>query len=501
MSLDEALRRVARIFETREETFLDLMERAVFGYARSPYLPLLEAAGCELGDVRDLVSSVGIEATLRRLRGAGVYVSFEEFKGRCPIVRDGLTVEPDPADFDNPLERDVLRSTTGGSTGRPAIVRYSLRDVEEKVPTRLLGYWAHDVLGAPTAGINESSSSKRVLVDSRCGQTHERWFAPRIDRTLAAAMGFRIQPAVVSALCRLGGTRLPVPRAFGLDEAHVVAEWAGRRAREAGRVLVRANPSHSLRVATAALERGIDLTGVTFMGAGDPVTLGKARGIARSGARFVPLYTATETGRVGMGCVHPSDPSDVHLLNHYIALITHPRQVPGSPHEVASFHFTSLRLGAPKILLNVELDDYGVLEERSCGCPFEQLGFRSHLRDIYSYRKLTGEGVTLVGSTMLRVLDEVLPARFGGTTLDYQLVEEEDERGFTRMTLVVSPSVHASDAALEDAVLDALDEDPVAIGARSIWRQTGALRVERRTPEVTMRGKIVPLASERRRDR
>ena len=54
---------------------------------------------------------------------------------------------------------------------------------------------------------------------------------------------------------------------------------------------------------------------------------------------------------------------------------------------------------------------------------------------------MTGEGMTLIGTDMVRILEEDLPRRFGGSPLDYQLMEEEDERGFTRLSLVVSPDV------------------------------------------------------------
>ena len=33
----------------------------------------------------------------------------------------------------------------------------------------------------------------------------------------------------------------------------------------------------------------------------------------------------------------------------------------------------------PKILLNMELDDVGIMEERNCGCAIETLGMTQHL--------------------------------------------------------------------------------------------------------------------------
>ncbi len=495
-SVEDAKRSIALEQEQREANFLYSMENAVYGNEHSPYLPLLKMAGCELGDMQREVKTSGLESTLQGLRAAGVYVSFEEFKGRTRVERGDLSYQPAAADFDNPLVKAGPRNTTGGTTGAPMTIHFSIEDIESKVAHRMLGMWGHSLLGAPQAWVSESSNGyKTSLSDARFGQHRERWFAPVVDRNWVSALGFRVVPVAVAAAARSVGVKIPLPQLIGLDESHVIAEWASKRARETGRAMVGANPSHSLRVATAAVERGLDLAGVTFMGAGDPATAGKTRGIEASGARLVGQYTATETGRIGTGCANPVDPSDLHLHEHQLVLITHPRLIPGTQLEVEPFHFTSLRRAAPKILLNVELDDYGVIEERACGCPFEELGWRRHIRDIYSYRKLTGDGVTLIGSTMLRILDEVLPSRFGGTPLDYQLVEEEDEHSFTKLTLVVSPSVDVPDESeLVKTVLSELTEDPVAAGARSIWKQADSMRVVRRQPDVTRRGKIVPLA-------
>jgi hypothetical protein len=159
---------------------------------------------------------------------------------------------------------------------------------------------------------------------------------------------------------------------------------------------------------------------------------------------------------------------------------------------------------APKLLLNVESDDYGTIESRACGCALESCGFTEHLRLIRSFRKLTGEGVTLVGGEMLRVLEEVLPASFGGSPLDYQLLEEEDEEGFTRLSLLVSPEVDGADDEGEvvEAVLEALGQGSVSADlARAVWAQAGSLRVRRRKPVWTARGKLMPLHLARNSER
>jgi len=85
ISLEEAKEIVRQRMVERDKNFLRLIERGVFGYSRSPYLPLFELAQVELGDIQKMVLDKGLEGTLHALREAGVYINFEEFKGREPI--------------------------------------------------------------------------------------------------------------------------------------------------------------------------------------------------------------------------------------------------------------------------------------------------------------------------------------------------------------------------------------------------------------------------------
>jgi hypothetical protein len=239
----------------------------------------------------------------------------------------------------------------------------------------------------------------------------------------------------------------------------------------------------------------LDLTGVVFWGGGEPPTPAKIRVIHQAGGRWIPGYWITEVGTVGLGCAAPADENDVHFCSDNLALIQYPRQVPGMTITVSPFYFTSLLPSASKILLNMESDDYGVVEERECGCLLSQVGYTQHLRHIRSFRKLTGEGVTLIGSDMERILEEVLPGRFGGSPLDYQLQEEEDEQGFTRLYLVISPRLAIPDeGAVIETVLDTLRQSNAAADlAQTIWRQANTLRVKRMEPLRTERGKLLPL--------
>src|SRR3990172_8887397 len=81
------------------------------------------------------------------------------------------------------------------------------------------------------------------------------------------------------------------------------------------------------------------------------------------------------------------------------------------------------------ILLNISMGDQAVVLRRQCGCPLEQLGWTTHLHTIRSHEMLTCGGISFLDTDVIRVIEEVLPARFGGAPTDYQLLEDEADDG------------------------------------------------------------------------
>ena len=143
------------------------------------------------------------------------------------------------------------------------------------------------------------------------------------------------------------------------------------------------------------------------------------------------------------------------------------------------------------MFLNVWLGDQAQLSERRCGCPLEALGWTAHLRSIRSEEKLTAWGMSLLDSDIVQVLEETLPARFGGGPTHYQLVEDATD-GLPRLRLLIHPDVGPLDPAhVSAAFLEAIA--PGSGGervARLVWDQAGAVQVERRAPFVGASGKI-----------
>jgi len=499
IGLAEARATVRRRLDEREANFLRVAESRIFAHPQSPYRPLFAAAGCSLGDLRALVRRHGLEPALAELHRAGVYVSFEEFKGRVPLVRGGRELPLRPSAFDNPLPENAFESSTGGGTGATSRLRLDLGYLAAQAPNHMLMRDAHGVLDVPSAlwrpTLPFSGGTSQALRAARFGHPMHAWFTPGTGAHMRRLAKFRQLTRLIVLLGRVYGGVVPRPRRVPLDRAEQIAQWLREQLDGHGACVLQTTVSQSLRVCLAAVERGIDLHGAVCMDSGEPPSDAKVRGITDSGARYVPNYAFSEGGIVAAGCAKPADSTDVHLYADLFALVQQPREIPGAGATVGAFHFTSLTPAAPKVLLNVELDDYGLVEERDCGCPLGDLGYARHLRRIQSFQKLTGEGMTLVGSEVIGILESTLPRRFGGSPLDYQLLEEEDERGFTRLSIVVSPRVALADeAAVVETVAQAFEEGSAGAQASgAMWRAAGSLRVRRCEPFRSAVGKQLAL--------
>src|SRR4051812_6757579 len=92
-TVDAASTRIGDHLPRREDRLIEALR--VFTYARpaSPYARLLRHAGCELGDVRALTRAEGVEGALRQLARSGVYLTYDEYKGRSSTVRGSATFQ------------------------------------------------------------------------------------------------------------------------------------------------------------------------------------------------------------------------------------------------------------------------------------------------------------------------------------------------------------------------------------------------------------------------
>jgi hypothetical protein len=238
----------------------------------------------------------------------------------------------------------------------------------------------------------------------------------------------------------------------------------------------------------------VDLRGARLTMSGEPTTAARLAEVRRAGVHAVPQYGSSEAGGIiGHGCLAPSQPDDLHLFQDLRAVIQPRLDGPPCGLPPTTLLISSLRATAPLILLNVSLGDQAIIGRQSCDCPLERLGWTTHLHTIRSDEKLTAGGMAFLDADLTRVLEEVLPARFGGGPTDYQLVEEETEEGHPRLQLLVHPAIGPIEAAaVADAFLTAISPGSGAERVMGLlWRQAGFLQVDRRAPESTVGGKIL----------
>ena len=197
----------------------------------------------------------------------------------------------------------------------------------------------------------------------------------------------------------------------------------------------------------------------------------------------------------GLGCADPRETDDHHVNEHLIVLQAHPEPLSPEAPSIYPLLCTTVHPAATRLLINVENGDYATFARRSCNCALGKVGLTLHVCGVRSFEKLTGEGMNYYFLDLYQILEKTLPDEFGGGPGDYQLVEEEDHQGHTRLTLRIAPSVGPVD---EEHVLLQLRAE-MAKGPRrnrfmeSIWQRAGTFRVSREPPYATLRGKILPL--------
>lgn len=501
VSLPEARATQRAWLQARERAFLSQARHAIYGYAPSPYRRLLGLAGCELGDLERLVTLEGLEGALCQLYRRGVFLTIDELKGRRPVRRGSATFDLDPRLLRNPCLTGHLLTQTGGSRGRATEVPVDLRAIRERAVTLRLwlnalgeldwrvGHW-----GPPGGG-----TLGNVLEYLSVGVEVSGWFWRVDPATAGLHPRFRWSARALRLGAGLARARLVPPRYVPMHAARPVIDWLSAELRDGHGPLLVVTPSYAVELCRQAEEQGRDLRGARLVLVSEPCTAARRAAIERVGALPLPRYASTELRPIGYGCLRPVAPDETHVVAEQVALIqagSVTGQADAEPRLPArATLLTSLRATAPLLLLNASLGDEARVEQRSCGCPLEALGWTLHLREIRSFEKLSTAGMTFLDTDIVPILEAILPARFGGGPTDYQLVEQEGEDGRPSLRLLVHPRVGPLDAgAVTEAFLDALGAGSDARQVMALeWRAAGLPEVVRQETLQTEAGKILHL--------
>jgi hypothetical protein len=497
--------RVQNDLASRPDNLLRIISKGALAVPESPYRALLEHAGATVEDVAELVLREGVEGALERLYDAGVYVSLDEFKGRKPIIRGSLRLEVTARDFDNPLTTVHIAAQSGGSRSSGTRLAIDLAHNVRSAIYDLLLFETHGVLDRPYViwqpTLPYGAGMNAVLRYAKFGGSAARWFTQNRVPTFGLSWQHGWLTRFLVLATRWCGRPVPQPQHIPLAQAERIAACLAELKTRGTPALVNTNASSGTRVCLAAKEHGLDIAGTMFRLGGEPLTPARARVVTSSGSRVVTIYGMGEIGRIGLPCAHPDEVDDVHVLLDKLSVIRRLRSPRAGGPPVPVNVYTTLVSSTPKLMLNVESDDFGQLQERSCGCRLEQLGLRMHLHTIRSHEKLTSEGMNFLGHDLIRLIEEVLPARFEGAPTDFQFVEDETPDGLPQVRLLVSPRVgHLSEDDVVAAVIDFLNDLPGAGGAfGERWREGGTLRVVRREPYATNASKVLALHTMKRK--
>jgi len=478
---------IRRRLEHREETWLRLVRRTVFAQPDHPYRRMFGVAGCEMGDLEAAVRRRGLEDTLTRLRGEGVYLSADEFKGRTPIERSGVHIPSTATSFTTPSSRGWLGGASSGSSGGARITTSGTRHlllaecylrltIEEFQLDRFSMIVVRPILPS-TAGLVTS------IPMNRFGLTVDSWFAP--GSAGSDSLHYRGLTSLMVAMALLHGLKTPFPRSLGKDEWSLVAKLISSRKEKGVSCVVSSFVRPAVQLAAAAVECGYDISGTVFLVGGEAMTNSKRNVIESAGGRVSLRYWISEIGPIGFACSEMRG-NCVHLFDDTVVAVN------DSTNRPAVF-FTTLDEDAPSFVINAEMGDCGFVEDANCQCEFRSAGISRQIRDIASRSRITTLGMTLEYSDVAAIVEESLPRRFGGAPTDYQLIETERGTG-TGIDIRIHPRVTLADAsAIADYFLQALRSYYGGAAASRVWAHAGAVRVVRAEPRVTVTGKVLPI--------
>lgn len=504
MSFEESVQILKDRLANRESNFLRTLEKCIYANPNSPFRALLQHAGYGFEDVARMVKTQGIEKALETLYKGGVYIEILEFKGKKDVVREGRTFRFVEKDFNNPLLTGGFSTQSGGTRSKGTKMRVPLEFIHQNN--------VYGVFGAHEYGMLENKviiwlpilpAGEGLFFSLRftaMGNPPVKWFSQTDRRYTQHSAMDKLKTASSIWMAKFYRKRLPKPEFVDMRDTLKIAKWMSNNLNGSPGFSVVTYASSALRLITAAKKEKLDLGKTIFWLMGEPLTVKILEEIESYNCKAYSLYGCNELMIIGQGCANPIISDDMHFLSDKLAVIQHQRRVEHSDISVNSFLFTTLWETSPKIFLNTETGDYGVIERRKCGCAFDKLGYSQHIHTIRSFEKLTAEGVTFIGSNLIPLIQDILPHQFGGDATSYQFVEEETEKGLTKLFVLVSPDVGEIDEnKFKEALFNSLSGGPDRYGgARLMWNSADTINIRRQHPIPTPRGKIVPLRIRKR---
>jgi hypothetical protein len=500
ITLEQAEEEIKTGLESREQRFLEQIRTKVYECPSSPYLKLLKFAGCDYGDLQTYVRRYGLDGALEQLAREGVYLTSDEFKGKKEVVRGRESFRVTQKDLELVNASPGLVIQTSGTSNRPAQSTVRLGYLGRRALATAVFFSAHGLFSRAHAMYDAilpgAGGVNNLLIHAKLGISTDHWFARKIPvNNWLEGMYHRSATSLIVLMGKYFGPGFPKPEFIDFKDIHRIVGWVSEKRRERKACCIVSTASNAVRIARTAAQMGESLEGVKFNASGEPLTEAKRALMERVGATVTPRYSCGPGLHVGSGCGNPLYPDHIHVNQHMLALIQHPRSLTDEGPPIYPLLWTAVYPSTSTLILNVESGDYAMLERSHCGCALEQVGFGLRVHHIKSFEKFTSEGMNYFYGDLFEFFEKILPSEFGGGPGDYQLVEEEGSNGQTRLTLLVHPEVGEVN---EERLLSRLQEH-MEEGSRGnrfmsrVWQDAGTFRIRREVPHASPRGKILPL--------
>lgn len=481
----------------RETRFLDIVRRTAFERPESLLGRLFAHSGIRLDDMRELVATAGLEGALQTLFRNGVFVTVDEFKGRKPLRRGSLSIEVSPGSLRNPLARFHVAAQSGGSRSNAPPFLIDLAYVRASANAFLLHLDANGLADCRKATWETPGAGCRfrVLKYACFGHRPDAWFTPVDPKDPDLDPIFLWSQRAMRVGGFIAAAPLPPATIATRDDPTPVLDWIRSRLIEGETPHIHTQPTAMVALSIAATEVGMDLTGAYGTMLGEPTTEARLATIRECGLEAFPRYGTIEAGPIGYGCRQPNEVDEVHLVRDLHAFIQPGEDGAEAGLPPRSILLTSLHSAAPFTMLNFSMGDQAIVDESECGCPLSALGWNPRLRHIRSFEKFTAAGITFDDTEVVRLLEQVLPERFGGGPADFQLVEDENARGEPVLVLRVHPRVGDLSADdVKETFFEALGEgSAIARVMQRALSDSVDLQIERGPPHTTRSGKFTHL--------
>lgn len=472
-----------RVWQTRRDRVRAFLERVdslryVPGH---PVNSMLRLSGWSSDRLQRRLLAAGLEHTLLELAQDGVWLEADEVKCRKPLIRHGEEIPFSSLDLDHVRGPSVplgSSGTSGPRTKNPLdLDGFELQASYKRTMLSALGALDWPLLlyyPAPSA-----AGIAQLVAFALAGKPPDAWFC-HLPESHSAHLPWSRWLRGLAAIASAAGVRLPLPELAAVEEPEPLLAWLCERAPKGAVVVTFAASALRLQAFADRMRRPLPQT--IFILGGEPITARKRSLLEGRGHRVYPWYGAVDAGRIAIGCLNPEAADDMHLLTDRFAAIEWDGRL----------LLTSLHPSVHKRYLNTDCGDLATVERRHCGCPLGGLGLDLHLRQVRSVQKFCVEGITLPADLVHRLADEVLPESCGGAPTDYQLLEEEDDDGWTRLVVRVAPEVPvSSDKVISMVHQVLLEASGGAPGLALRIQRAGIITVRRQRPRFSRGGKLL----------